>query len=165
MRRALRFCSLLMLNVLVAVVCTAILEAPIARLFHPRSIERILWKEIALSVVCAGVIGFFMWRTWRTSATKWTWIVPALWFGGRSVLAALASVRSSSSTAGNILFQFFGGRGLEAPSMSPWVPFFLFTVPLVRGIAYSAGAYLSSLLGPPTSGLVPASPRITPEGR
>ena len=134
---ALRFLGLLLVNVLVAVIGTAILDTGISRAIPSHTIVAVLWKEMALSIVCATLIGFGMWRTWRSEAAKWTWVIPLLWFvfglfafAGRGIFGPLPF--SSASNAG-------------AAEMRS---FFAFTIPLIRAIAYSVGACISSFVYP-----------------
>ena len=121
MLRPLRFLGLLMINTVVAVIGTAILETAVWRVFPAHSAVGVLTKEWIISITFATSIGFGMWRTWRSSAAKWTWIVPALWF-------------------------IFGLYSDSVFSASDRRGFFTFTVPLIRAISYSLGAYISSLL-------------------
>src|SRR5260370_27274622 len=101
MTRALKFCGLLILNVLVAVFGTAILESAIWRFYHPSSISGVVWKEWSLSLLCAGLIGFLMWRTWRSGVTKWTWLLPSIWFGFRFIPALFAAGSSWAQLSGS----------------------------------------------------------------
>jgi hypothetical protein len=71
--KALKFCGFLLIDLAVAVIGTAILDAAVRRLIPSQSVAGIVTKEIVLSIVCAAFIGFGMWRTWRNSAAKWTW--------------------------------------------------------------------------------------------
>jgi hypothetical protein len=80
MLRSLKFCGLLLVNLAIAVVGTASLDTAVRRMIPTSTVAAIVWKEIILSIVCAALIGFFMWRTWRSSAAKWIWAVAALWF-------------------------------------------------------------------------------------
>ena|ERR1039458_3499388 len=137
--RVLKFGGLLVVNLVVAVIGTAILDTGMRRVIPPHSIAAMVWKEFILSIICAAFIGFGMWRTWRNSAAKWTWVLPAVWFAfGYLTIAGHGEVWGRLSG--------FGSRSvLSAPDVRS---FFLFTVPLVRAISYSVGAYLSSLLYP-----------------
>lgn len=132
--RALRFFGLLLLNVLVAVIGTAILEATIGKAIPAHTVAAVFWKETIVSIICASLIGFGMWRTWRSEAAKWTWVLALLWFAfgalalaGRGVFGPLW-VRSGADVA------------------SEMRSFFAFTLPLIRTAAYSVGAYISSLV-------------------
>ena len=134
---ALRFFGLLLLNVLVAVIGTAILDTGVRRAIPSHTIVAVFWKETALSLVCATLVGFGMWWRWRSEAAKWTWVVPLMWFGfgavafaGRGIFGPLFI--SSSSNAGPAEMRSF----------------FAFTIPFIRAVAYSVGAYISSYVYP-----------------
>ena len=136
---ALKFGGLLLVNLAVAVIGTAVLDTALWRLISSHSVAAIVWKEFTFSIVCAAFIGFGVWRTWRNSAAKWTWILPAVWFAfGYLTIAGHGDVWGRLSGLGS-------GSVLSAPDVRS---FFLFTVPLVRAVSYSVGAYLSSLLNP-----------------
>jgi len=144
MLRSLKFCGLLLINLVIAVVGPAILDTAVRRMIPTYTVTAIVWKEIFLSVVCAAFIGFFMWRTWRSSAAKWTWILAALWF-----VFGYLSIAGNENVWGR-LSGFSSGSVLTAPDVRT---FFAFTVPLIRAISYSVGAYVSSLVYRPTVGL------------
>jgi hypothetical protein len=133
----LRFLGLLLLNVLVAVIGTAILDTGMGKAIPSHTIVAVLWKETALSVVCAALIGFGMWWRWRSEAAKWTWVVPLVWFGFGAVAFAGRGIFGSS-----FISSLNNAGAAEVRS------FFAFTIPLVRSIAYSAGAYISSFVYP-----------------
>ena len=78
MPRALKFFGFLVINVVVALIGTAIVDSTIGKVFPAHSLVTVLWKEWILSIVCAVFIGFGMWRTWRSDAAKWTWVLPAV---------------------------------------------------------------------------------------
>jgi len=137
MLRALKFSGLVVINLVVAVIGTAILVTALRRAIPSHSIAAVVWKECILSMVCAAFIGFGMWRTWRNSAAKWTWVLPAAWFG-----LGLLAVAGRGDVWGQ-LFGFGSGNAFGAAEVRS---FFLFTVPLIRAISYSVGAYISSLL-------------------
>lgn len=141
MLRALKFSGLILLNLIVAVIGTAVLDTAVRREIPPYSIAAVIWKEVVLSIICAALIGFGMWRTWRNSSTKWTWVLPVIWFAfGYLVIVGRSDVFGRLSDFGS---------GTESSLNVPDVrSFFAFTVPLIRGASYSAGAYISSLLYP-----------------
>lgn len=162
MLRALKFCGALILKTFVALIGTAVLESGVGKAFHPHSIAAIVWKEWSLSVLLAGLIGFGMWRTWRANASKWTWILLSLWFGmifvpelmvggGQSVLAGRSVWSHFSGTDCDSGVREFGCRN-----------FLVFTIPFIRGVAYSVGAFVSSLVSPPRSQPAAESPGLTP---
>jgi hypothetical protein len=133
---ALRFFGLLLVNVAVAVFGTAILDTAIGEAFHPHSLGAILWKEWSLSIVCAAVIGMGMWRTWRSHVAYWTWVLPALCFGLKFVFAI---------GKGSLLFQFSGEACVLGVRPIGCINWFVFTIPFIRSVFYSLGAYASSV--------------------
>jgi len=144
MPRGLRFCGAVILHTVAAILGTAVLESAIGKAFRPHSLAAILWKEWILSLLCAGFIGFFTWRTWRGSAAMCAWILPSLWFAFMFLLALPANQRQSVLVGAGLWAQFSGaacGSGLRALGCRN---FFVITIPFVRGISYSAGAGLSS---------------------
>jgi hypothetical protein len=135
MLRALKFSLFLLIHITVAVIGTGILVSALFRVIPSHSISAMVWKEFLLSIVCAGFIGFGMWRTWRSSAANWTWVLPTLWF-------AFAFLARRGDVWGG-LFSHHSGSVLE---VSDTKIFAAFTVPLIRAAFYSVGAYISSLL-------------------
>jgi len=139
MLRALKFGGFLVVHITIAVVGTAILDSALFRVIPSHSISATVWKEFLLSIVCAVFIGFGMWRTWRSSAAKWTWVLPTLWFA----LGYLAN--AGHGDVWGRLSGFGSGSVLGTPDVKSFV---VFTIPLVRAISYSVGSYISSLLYP-----------------
>jgi len=137
MLRSLKFWGFLLIDFAVAVIGTAILDTAVRRMIPTHSVGAIVWKEIILSIVCAALIGFAIWRTWRNSAAKWTWVPAALWFAfGYLTIAGGTNVWGRLSGFGS-------GSVLSAPDVRS---FFASTVPLIRASSYSVGAYISSLM-------------------
>jgi hypothetical protein len=135
MLRFLKFCGSLVINLVVALLGTAILDTELRRAIPTHTVAAIVWKEIILSIVCAAFIGFFMWRTWRNSAAKRIWVLAALWF----VLGYLAIARSAN--VWGRLSGFSSEGVLSAPDVRT---FFAFTIPLIRAVSYSIGACISA---------------------
>jgi hypothetical protein len=133
---ALKFFGLLVVNIVVAVVGTAILTTAIGQAFHAHSLGAILWKEWSLSIGCAAVIGFGMWRTWQSRVAHWTWVVPALWFGARFIVAI---------GHGPLLFQFSGEACVDGVRPIGCINWFVFSMPFVRSVFYSLGAFAASI--------------------
>jgi len=144
MLKGLRFCGALILHTIVALFGTAVLETAIGKAFRPHSLAAVLWKEWTLSLLCAGFIGFFMWRTWRLGAATWVWVLPGVWFGLRFVLALFASHSPSALVGGGLWGQFSGAACDGGLRVLGCRNFFVFTIPFVRGVAYSVGAGLFS---------------------
>ena len=137
MLRALKFTGLLIVNVGVALVGTAIIDTAEGKLLPTQSLGGILWKEWILSIICAASIGFGVWRTWRTAVAKWTWVIPTAWFGIRLFFAI---------GSGQLWSQFSGTGCADGINSIECRNFFVFTIPLIRGVSYSGGAYMSSLV-------------------
>lgn len=135
MLRALRFVGLLVLHTVVAIIGTAIAEGAIWKLVPAHSIAGVLWKDCVFGATLATLIGFGMWRTWRTSAAKWVWVLPAIWFAFGFL------IRRGDVWGG--LFGIRSGSVLVPPDTTS---FFVFTAPVLRASFYSAGASISSLL-------------------
>lgn len=133
--KALRFFGLLSLNVFVAVIGTAVLDTAVTRAIPPYTMGAVFAKEIALSIICASLIGFGMWRMWRSEPARWTWVIPSLWF----IWGLLA-------VAGRGIWGPLWGSSASSLGAAEMRSFFLFTVPLIRAVAYSAGAYISSFV-------------------
>src|SRR5262249_476687 len=127
--RAFRFCGLLLLNLAVAFFGTGILGAIVGAVIPTPSFNAVLWKLWILSILCAGFIGFGMWWKWRSPATKWTWVLPSLWFAFPFFLAVIRVLPPHR----DLLSQFSGtgcrggvdGVGCRA--------FFVYTIPFIRG--------------------------------
>jgi hypothetical protein len=137
MLRAFKSFGLLVVNIVVAVIGTAILTTAFGKGFHGHSLSAILWREYVLSIGCAAFIGFGMWRTWRSHLAFWTWVLPALWFAAKFLLAI---------RAGSLLFQFSGKACVEGVRPIGCINWFVFTMPFIRSVFYSLGAYVSSLV-------------------
>jgi hypothetical protein len=132
----LKFAGFILLNLIVAVIGTAVLDTPVRRMLPSHSIAAVIWKEVVLSIICAGLIGFGMWRIWPNSSAKWTWVLPAISFA-----AGYLAVVGRGDVFGR-LSDFGSGTSLSAADVRG---FFAFTVPLIRAASYSAGAYLAAL--------------------
>jgi len=137
MPRALKFFGFLVINVVVALIGTAIVDSTIGKVFPAHSLVTVLWKEWILSIVSAVFIGFGMWRTWRSDAAKWTWVLPTVWFGIRFFLAI---------GSGAVWSQFCGTGCANGIRSVECRNFFVFTIPFIRSVSYSLGAYVSSLV-------------------
>ena len=144
-----KFVLFILVNVLIALIGTAVSETAIGSFFHPHSLSGVLWKEYALSMSCAVLLGFAVRRVWKTSAAKWTWMLPSLWFLIRVVPVLRATGSPSVLAHHNGISYQFSGLGCENGSGAlECRNFFVFTIPFIRAVAYSIGAGLSALLDP-----------------
>jgi len=136
---ALKFGAFVIINFMISLFGTAILESALRRTIPvagilPHSVAGILWKGTILSIICAAGIGFSVWRVWRNSAAKWAWVLPAVWF-----FVGLLT----TAGRGDVFGRMFGfGSGSLAPAEAR--SFIVFTFPFIRGICYSLGALISS---------------------
>jgi hypothetical protein len=145
--RKLRWLGMFVLDTTAAVFGTAIFESALYRAIPVHTILAILWKIWCLDITCATLIGFLMYRTWKSNSTKWVWVLPMLWF-------CLGVLVRGFRHSGNILYQDsavgyfltqFSGVDCKNGSRSPGcLNFFLFSIPLVRAIFYSIGGIVSS---------------------
>lgn len=141
--RTLKFVGALILHTLSALLGTAILESTIWSAFPMHSVAGVLWKELLLGAVCAGFIGFFIWRRWSSKAATLAWILPGVWFALGSML--LSGSGHSRVFSDGSLWGRLSGIACNDGSAAGCRTFFAVTVPLVRGISYSIGAYVSSV--------------------
>jgi len=147
--RAARRLAAFVLNTLAAIIGTAVLESsayaiwrPTAAALHLNSVAVITSTEWVFSIAFAGLIGFFVWRRWQTGTAKWVWLLPLVWFLFRAFPFILAAHSAFSDTTA---WEHFSGGdcGLRIDGCRD---FLVFTIPLVRGIAYSLGAYAAGRL-------------------
>lgn len=138
MLRALKFTAFVVINLVIALIGTAMLDHGLWGAIPPpsNSVTGVIWKELLLSLICAAGLGFGVWRIWRTSAAKYVWIPATVWFAIGFIAIAGHGVMGRLSPLGS------GGSFGPAEVRS----FFAFTVPLIRSISYSLGSYLSSSL-------------------
>jgi len=141
---SLKFLGALVLSTLVALFGTAAVGSPISRALRPHTIAGVLEREWILSIVVAGVLGFFVWRSWKFAASRWVWVLPTVWFGLRFILALTEPSYHSVFVHKNLWTRFSGLECAEGPRAPGCVDWFLFTLPFVRGAAFSIGAWLAS---------------------
>jgi hypothetical protein len=127
-------------HTLAALIGTAILSTPISRMSRPASVAGILWKELFISVICACLIGFLMYRTQKSKVGIWVWILPTAWFA-LHILSLLMSAHSQSALTQNsgLWREIWGFDCIERLTQPRCRSFFLFTVPFIRSVAYSLG--------------------------
>ena len=110
------------------------------RLLHPHTIGMFLIKEYLYSAVVAGLLGYLVYARWKPESARWVWLLPACWF-------AFGAFVTAGSVQGG-LWPHFSGMGCEdgvgTVGCRNW---FIFTLPAVRGLFYSAGAFFCSCVG------------------
>jgi len=115
----------------------AIVETALNRLIPSGSAAAIIGKEWALSVLLAGGFGFLAYRIWRSNTHRVSWIVFLVWF---LFGVFLLERRAHPASIADFWIQVSGIECAASLRAADCQTFFLFTVPLVRGLAYSAGA-------------------------
>jgi hypothetical protein len=150
MMRFAKIAGLYTLELILAIVGPTIIESPFLPVHAPRA--RIL-SEWCLSIVIAALLGFLADRSrqpaesrwiWGPKAfrgrrvSKWLWVTPALW----SVCYLWSSGRGLL-VSGRFWTHF---SGFDC-AIDRWscIDFYACTVPLLRTIAFSLAAFLSSL--------------------
>jgi hypothetical protein len=131
--RGARAFGFVLLNLFVAVFGTAIVETLLGHIYHPRTISAVLIKTDLLSALCGFALGFVVSRRWNPRAARWIGLFGVVWF----FLGACIDL-----SHGSVWSRMSGiecGEGLHAGHCMEW---FVFSLPAVRSVFYSAGAWL-----------------------
>lgn len=132
----------LLLNLLAVLIGTAILSSVLGRgYWHPHTIQSLLRVSYSYDIIAAGLLGFFIYRRFRTITAKWVWVIAVLWF----LIRTFTLIGSASP----LWPQLSGSECIQGTRAIGCTNWFLFTMPLVRAVAYSAGAWLCSHFSPP----------------
>jgi hypothetical protein len=132
----LRGLAAFVLNVVIAIFGTAIVTSAFAFVLRPHTIEAILVKGYLTSAVVASLIGFFVYRQWGSSSAKWVGVVGLLWFAFRLFTllgGGLSGLWAEMSGTGCV-------NGVQNIACMNWL---VFTLPTLRLISYSLGAWIS----------------------
>jgi hypothetical protein len=112
--------------------------------YHPHTGLGIISKAWITSIVFAGILGVVAVRVvrFRTADTaEWAWVIPALIFSLRALIYPF-----TRSTGFATHFSGYDcGVGLQKHDCNE---FFEVTIPLIRGVSYSAAARLASRIAP-----------------
>lgn len=127
----------LSLDVLISLLGPTIVALPLYQLIMPSSATAVTSLEWILSVVLAGTLGFLAYRTWQTDTARVSWVIFFLWFA----FGLVAKFRLVSIS--DLWLQFSGIECTRSLLNLDCQTFPLFTLPLVRGLSYSAGAFLA----------------------
>jgi len=158
--RPLRAAGIFILDLLGAVLVPAILESTIWRILPVHTALGIVVKQWCFDVTVAAFMGFMMYRSWRSATSKWAWILPALWFAFRALPYAAHEQGVLSASGG--FWAHFSGASCAA-QMSNCPDFLVFSVPLIRSVAYSASAWLASRILKPLALNSASDSKITNE--
>jgi hypothetical protein len=129
----LRLFGYVVLNTLTAVFGTAVLESSLPHVFHPRSGSEVIWRVWITSSILSALLGILATRFRIAKAAGWAWLIPAFVLAGRALIYL---------SRGGVRFAFlFSGYDCAVGlGKSDCNEFFVFTLPLIRGLSYSAAA-------------------------
>lgn len=125
-------------NLAVAVIGTKVAEDPFDKFVHfsDRTKAAVL-KEVLLSACVAFVLGYFVCYKWHLTSAKWVWVAGVSWFG-------LRAFGVLDGPPGTLLWEMSKSRAaFDIDIFNDWV----YTLALLRTIAYSAGAVCCFRLG------------------
>lgn len=131
-----------MLDLLGAIFVPAILEGSVWRIIPLHSFGGILVKEWGLDLAVAAFMGSMMYRTWRSSTSKWAWTLPALSFAFGALLYGARAHMTSVLSKDVGFWPHFSGVSCTSEAMD-CRDFFTFSVPLIRSISYSVAASIT----------------------
>jgi hypothetical protein len=124
----------LLLGTVIAVFGPAIVESPLNRTLHPHSAYVIVAREWIESIVLAAALGFLVSRLWKSDMNRLAFVLPsALWLAG--FVLGINSGHVVARFSGSQCAKELGGPGCK--------DFFVFTIPFVRAVAYSAAALIA----------------------
>jgi hypothetical protein len=126
----------LLYNILIAVLGTAVVEAPFTHLFGLTQ-TGILTLDVLAATASFGV-GYFVYYKLRSDISKWVWVAGLCWWGQRIVVAGHTGLRENLWEAAASSFTFDQEHGFET-----WG---VYTIPLLRTLFYSFGAVCCSRL-------------------
>ena len=119
-------------NLAVAMIGTKVAEDPFDHFVHfsDRTKAAILKGDV-LTIGTAFVLGYFVYYKWHLMSAKWIWIAGVCWFG-------LRAFGVLHGPPGTLLWEMSKSPVvLDIDVFNEWSQF---TLPLLRTIAYSAGA-------------------------
>ena len=131
----LRVIGNILLDTLAAIFGTALLSSAIPHLV-PHSGADVIWRVWIVSTVLASLLGILAARYRAAGTEVWAWLIPAGVFACRALLYAFGRRTG-------LVTRFSGydcAIGLQKPDCTD---FFAFTVPFIRGAAYSTAALVT----------------------
>jgi len=135
--KSVRTSGVFLLSLIEAVLGTAVVETSLYPLFPVNTPRALLLKEDLLSAAVAFALGCFVYK-WQPPS-KWVWVAGFFWFG----LGALLVLARGSTT----IYQELSGIGcVYNVTNDSCSNYFLFTVPSLRAVSFSAGALFCSAL-------------------
>lgn len=139
MKKKIQTCMAIVSSTAIALFGTAVLESSLVGRFHPHTSSGVIWREWIASVVLAALLGFLVQRSWKGSVATLSWVIPSVSF--------LAGVLMHFG-AGHIVRRFSGYDCANEAGVPSCNAFLLFTVPLLRGVAFSIAAIIALRVPP-----------------
>jgi hypothetical protein len=126
-------------NLAVAIIGTTVAEDPFRHFVHfSDRTKAALLKADFLTAATAFVLGYFVYYKWHQMSAKWVWVAGVCLFG-------LRAFGVLDGPPGTLLWEMTKSRAVfDIDVFNDWSQF---TVPLLRTIAYSAGAFCCFRLG------------------
>ncbi|MBZ5608774.1 MAG: hypothetical protein LAP38_10975 [Acidobacteriia bacterium] len=141
------------LNMLIALVVTEVVVFPFKH-FNVETRRESILREDFLSSVAAFGLGYVVFRRWRTSSSKWVCLAGLCWFGWGAIQAWIAQQAAASVLYRSHvdLWRMSGMGCYDFASCRDWLDY---TLPLLRTVLYSAGAFSYAWLGKYESAALP----------
>jgi hypothetical protein len=143
----LRVSGVFLLNVLSASIVSGMLASPFEH-FDRNSIHATILRIDLINAIAAFGLGYFVYRRWRSAASKWVWIAGLCWFAQRAVRFWYEQRTFSVIHVyqGTSIFWEMSGNGCEFNFQS-CSDFIGYTIPLLRTTFYSLGAFCCWAIG------------------
>lgn len=136
-RQALIPAAWFVLHLLVAVFATRMVESQLPFLLHLVDRRNLVLMEDCRGAAIALLSGYLAGLRWEPRIGKWTWVAGLSIFGWHALPALLHH--------DSLNIEFSGGACLSNPASSECSNWMLYTLPLVRTVFYSIGAYAASV--------------------
>jgi hypothetical protein len=137
LKRKLKLVGQIVAHTVAAVLGTSLLTYPVARLVRPNTTGGIIIREWVCSILFAAFLGALLAGYGKWEAANWAWIIPGAIFLVRALIYAV--------TWRTAFFSTFSGYecaiGLQRHDCQDFLEF---SVPLIRGVSYSAGVWLAT---------------------
>jgi hypothetical protein len=146
--KSLRVGGIFLVNLLIAVVGTAIIDTAGGDLRHARlTIRTLALTEDLLSAAAVFGLGYFVYRRWKPASSRWVWLAGLGWFAWGALLTLDGKHGTVLLEASpNVSVLDFNINDLYSRgSLENWTGYML---PLLRTIFYSTGAFCCSRFGP-----------------
>ena len=135
------------LNLLVAIAVTAIIKSGFTNYTGLTDVAQVLRREYIFSSISAFGLGWFMYRSFQHSESKWIFAAGLFWFVQRALLLWLDQ-RSIIFGASHGSLTEMLGLNCSLSDMTSCRDVIDYTIPCVRTVTYSAGAVCCSWLWP-----------------